>query len=272
MSRVTNDASNPACDLDCPRRNRYFYGKLLDAYHFELESAYFNAKRHLLNRLVSGWGVVCGLRVLEAEEDEGAVIICPGVAIDPWGREIIVPEESQPIPVPEELLADTQVGFDTAAYSYNVQETGPEEHILHLVLCYHECETEPAPVLAGDCSSHESCEASVICERYEAAYRWGCVVGFREDADIQDFITRRKGGYTFNYERLVDWVSEDCRPCPDDPCVPLANVHFEREADDEPWQVERIDLTARPIVYANDVLLELLWSLMTEKPSSRGRK
>jgi len=38
-------------------RNRYFYGKLLDVFHFELEQNYLNAKRWLLTRLVTGYGV-----------------------------------------------------------------------------------------------------------------------------------------------------------------------------------------------------------------------
>ena len=40
-------------DLRAPVRNNYFYGKLLDVFHLEMEQEYFNAKRHLLNRLAN---------------------------------------------------------------------------------------------------------------------------------------------------------------------------------------------------------------------------
>ena len=50
-------------ELKTPVRNRYFYGKLLDVFHFELEQSYFNAKRWRLNRRVFGFGVICGLDV-----------------------------------------------------------------------------------------------------------------------------------------------------------------------------------------------------------------
>jgi hypothetical protein len=50
------DDRTPA-DLKVPVRNRYFYGKLLDVHQLEMEQEYFNAKRQLLNRLVTGPGV-----------------------------------------------------------------------------------------------------------------------------------------------------------------------------------------------------------------------
>lgn len=45
--------------LSTPTRNRYYYGKLLDAHHLELEQDYGNRKRWLLNRLSLGTGVLC---------------------------------------------------------------------------------------------------------------------------------------------------------------------------------------------------------------------
>src|SRR5919109_1439798 len=80
-----------------PVRNRYFYGKLLDVFHFELESDYMNAKRWLLNRAVTGWGVVCGLDVKLAEEGR-AIVVTPGIAPYSWGREIVVSADSHPRP------------------------------------------------------------------------------------------------------------------------------------------------------------------------------
>ena len=70
--------------LETPVRNRYFYGKLLDVEQFELETRYLNAKRWLLNRLVTGYGVVCGLDVLPGDEPN-ELWIGPGVAIDKLG-------------------------------------------------------------------------------------------------------------------------------------------------------------------------------------------
>ena len=71
-------------------RNRYFYGKLLTVRDFEVEQRYHCTKRELLNRLVHGAGVVCGLGVTAS--DESTLMIESGMALDYQGREIVVPE------------------------------------------------------------------------------------------------------------------------------------------------------------------------------------
>ena len=43
-------------------RNNYYYGKLMTVRDFLDEQRYFNEKRWLINRMISGWGVVCGLK------------------------------------------------------------------------------------------------------------------------------------------------------------------------------------------------------------------
>src|SRR5688572_26139417 len=84
--------------LESLERNHYYYGKLLDAYHLQLEQSYGNKKRWLLNRLSLGSGVLCGLRV-QLSSDGTRARVSAGVAIDGVGREIIVPVDSAPIDV-----------------------------------------------------------------------------------------------------------------------------------------------------------------------------
>jgi hypothetical protein len=86
--------------LSTPARNNYFYGKLLDVQHFILEQRYFNTKRWLLNRLGLGSGVMCGLRLSVVN---GQLVLSPGVAIDPVGREIIV---STAVPLDPRQITD----------------------------------------------------------------------------------------------------------------------------------------------------------------------
>src|SRR5262249_29410846 len=93
-------AAPEACpDIEAFVRNRYYYGKLLDVSHFESEQSYFNHKRWLINRLVGGYGVVCGLRV-RLTEDCKEIWVEPGVAIDRCGREIVVPAPSKKLTLP----------------------------------------------------------------------------------------------------------------------------------------------------------------------------
>src|SRR6266851_1078678 len=109
-------------------RNRYFYGKLLDVFHFELESDYLNGKRWLLNRLISGYGVLCGLDVQVAPNGR-AVVVTSGVALDRAGHEIIVPGITDPVSLPPRPATSTT----TAA------NCEPEDFV-HLCICFEQCE------------------------------------------------------------------------------------------------------------------------------------
>jgi hypothetical protein len=79
------------CSLKKFKRNHYFYGKMLSAGDFTAEQEYFNRKRSLINRHVLGNGIVCGLKVNKGSQSD-LINISQGVAIDPCGREIVVPD------------------------------------------------------------------------------------------------------------------------------------------------------------------------------------
>ena len=94
------------CKLKQPKSVKFFSGQLLNLADFELEKNYFNEKRHLLNRVIHGSGIVCGLEVKSVELTTESCICGPegnmetisrwiadisnGVALDCLGREIIV--------------------------------------------------------------------------------------------------------------------------------------------------------------------------------------
>lgn len=69
-------------------RNRYYIGKLLTSTDFQAEQSYFNQKRHFLNRMLYGEGIVCGLGVYNL--DDQSIMVDSGVALDSWGHEIVV--------------------------------------------------------------------------------------------------------------------------------------------------------------------------------------
>ena len=76
-------------------RNRYFYGKLMTATDFESEQEYFNKKRYLLNRLIHGSGIVCGLQASSFNDKKSSVILSSGVALDCLGQEVIVSKDNE---------------------------------------------------------------------------------------------------------------------------------------------------------------------------------
>src|SRR5260370_23981294 len=81
--------------LAAPERNQYFYGKLLDASHLQMEQEYLNSKRWLVNLLMAGKGGVAGLGLVPAAHGTRGVNL-PGVAPDGFGRALNVPSRSAP--------------------------------------------------------------------------------------------------------------------------------------------------------------------------------
>ncbi|MBL8298435.1 MAG: YncE family protein [Rhodanobacteraceae bacterium] len=139
--------------LDAPRRNRYYFSKMMDVLQFEMEQSYGNSKRWLLNRLSLGTGVLCGLNV---KVDGKYLCVTPGVAIDTFGHEVIVPGRYCLDPW---LLPD-ECGRPTRELSRN------EAHRVTLCLGYRECLADQAPVLVTDCRSEQLCEAGSVVESF----------------------------------------------------------------------------------------------------------
>jgi hypothetical protein len=127
-----------------PERNRYFYGLMMDAERFNRDQAYFNGKRQLLNRFVSGAGVVRGLG-LTFDSTTKALTLQPGLGIDFAGREIVVPAA---VPVDLTNATDSQ-GKPTGSI--------PAGSTVLLSLAYAEQAIDPVPVLVPDCENPGSC-------------------------------------------------------------------------------------------------------------------
>ncbi len=123
-------------------RNKYFYGKLLNVEDFETEQRYMNDKRRLINRLVHGMGVVCGMNVIRV--DEATISIEMGLALDFAGREIVIEK-----PVLKKL--STIDGF------LNYSEEDEANNNLYLYVEYQEIEKEPVHSIAarGEANSKE---------------------------------------------------------------------------------------------------------------------
>jgi hypothetical protein len=273
-------------DLNTPRRNHYFYGKLLDAYHFELETDYFNAKRWLINRLVLGYGVVCGLGV-EPGAAPNSVVLAPGVAIDKWGREIVVPNATDPYVIPDDVIERAREiargsakpvtpagpgpgtgpaparGAPAPATGY----TAPTYLDVQVLLCYHECPADPVPVLAGDCPSGP-CAPGSIREQFRVEFREGKAPPFAAKCHLTGVI----GNGWIDYPELTRIVSRGCHEVPKSPCIVLANVRIS-DGDPCPCRHEDVDITVRRIVYSNDLLFELVLGLVeVSKPQPDSQK
>src|SRR5262249_55744294 len=96
------------CGYIATERNRYFTGKYMTARDFSGEQEYFLSRHRLHNRVLHGWGIVCGLRVVRHPDPGCAhrwVVVRAGIALDCCGREVVLPRDTAfelPLPLPPE--------------------------------------------------------------------------------------------------------------------------------------------------------------------------
>ena len=228
-------------ELAAPKRNHYFYGKLLDEMHLRLEQDYFYGKRALLNRLALGAGVLCGLRV---EPDGKFVKVSAGVAIDGFGREIIVPES---------LRVDVS---KISGPCGTVRDRKADEKTIYVKLCYRECKTDFEPALVSDCLPQQQCAPSTIVESY--CLELDTVEPLPPPAHDEALCTALRDGQ--NPEEKRDLVNAalagTCGRVEGDGCIALATIHL---GDD--GNVTDAKFDAPQHVYSNAALFDMLLCL-----------
>ncbi|MBT1090326.1 hypothetical protein [Streptomyces sp. Tu102] len=239
--------------LDTPLRNRYFHGRLMNVPTFELETEFFLRRSHLFTRLAMGYGVVCGLDVAVAG-DGGRIRVDPGLAVDRWGRQVVVPARSEWLDIPRDVMESA------------VERAGScrEDAAVQVLLCYHECVGDPVPAYPGDCGDPYACEPSTVRERYRVEFRdkparkpppWPRVPGLVRDGRV-------------DHEVLARWVSRGCPQPPADSCVTLADLKVEVDDKGVPHcPADRADIAVRPVMATNTVLTGLLVALLDQSQS-----
>lgn len=219
--------------LNTFERNNFFYGKLMTVRDFELEQSYFIGKKKLLNRFLHGWGVICGLEVVPHECPK-KVVLKPGIALDCYGNEIVVPRE---------------VEIDLAEENEEIPQEGKT---VYICIKYLECDVAPVPVLINECSCDDTAmKSSIKRERFE----YKILQDEPEKSLILEFPDIPCE------EILKQLITESLDPCPDceDGCVVLAGVTF---TSDTAVSADNIDnVTYRELVLSNKKLLSLITSL-----------
>jgi hypothetical protein len=87
-------------------RNRWFAGKFMAPRDFAADPDYLLSRHRLHNRMLHGWGIVCGLDVEHDPRPECArrwVVVTPGLGLDCHGRELVLEHELRfELPLDEE--------------------------------------------------------------------------------------------------------------------------------------------------------------------------
>jgi hypothetical protein len=152
-----HESGTPGCGAIATERNRYFTGKYMAARDFSAEQEYFLTRHRLHNRVLHGWGVVCGLRVVEHPDPHcrpNWVVVKAGIAIDCWGREIVICRDTAfKLEEPYETLAAPDTP-DAAPHQSSDQAPPAEVEGYHrsviVAVTYTEELIEQAPALYAE--------------------------------------------------------------------------------------------------------------------------
>jgi hypothetical protein len=131
------DSKCGVCATDPFQRNNYFFGKQFTVRDLQQEQSYFNDKRHLINRMVLGWGVVCGSMFTGIGKsaswwlDQAWLWTC-------CGHEIVVCENQY-------------LSFDKNDDDCCLDDKQRPQGKFVLCLEYHECNSEPIDFPAAGC-------------------------------------------------------------------------------------------------------------------------
>jgi hypothetical protein len=205
-------------------RPRYFARQLVTPAELNLESQYFVDRMRRHNRMLHGWGVVCGAQVCRVPTADGTagepwkVRIAPGFLIDGHGNEV-------------EIGADRIVDLRSTGVSVgcgdppgelsdpwcNDVPVDREPGRLWLAVCHRDCLVRPVRTQPTGCECDETpCEYSRWQDGYDVRLLPECPESHQgPPPDPRAFLQRFRG-------RLPA-----CPECPEDPCVVLAVVDFD---------------------------------------------
>ena len=146
---TTDECKDEHCSYNDIKRTNYFHGMLMTERDFREEQIYHIERRKLLNRMLHGWGVVCGLKVKTTNPPSPNILVEGGLALDCFGNEILVCEE-QTVDLTVKPCATTAAYDPCAQY---VPES--QDQALYVVIKYDERGTKPEPVYASGGSCEE---------------------------------------------------------------------------------------------------------------------
>ena len=191
------------------QRVNYFSGQLITANDMTVEQEYRLEKLHRHNRLLHGWGVVCGCSVKPnpSADKPWQVRVCPGYVITPHGNEIYIGE-----PVDFDLAGDSrQRQGPCASPSPCMPATAGSQPgtKVYLAVCHTGCPARPVPMQPVGCACDEaSCEYSRIRDTFELVRLSRCPESYRPMTPVD----------------ICTTTIPTCPPCTHDGCVVLAAV------------------------------------------------
>ena len=212
MSKNASNTLSISCASPGLERPRYFPRQLITDTEMSLEQEYFRDRLRLHNRLLHGWGVVCG--ALVEDHEPWVVKVTRGYALGPQGDEILIDCECKVD------LRRAGTGACTGSADEIVDPwcsevlVQRESGTVWLAVRYAETAARPVRSQPTGCGCDDTeCEYS----RWQDGFELG----------LLDECPQSHQGEPTDFEDLELKDVPDCPECPQEPWVVLARVDYD---------------------------------------------
>ena len=218
MSTTLSSAHIGSCqecspvDLVSLERTRFFPRQLVGPDDLTQDQIYFREKQRRHNRLLHGWGIVCGAGVRKVENC--VVEVSDGYVLGPFGDEIVIARCSIDV-CKEEAVTSLDCG-DVDPWCADRPRLR-DDQTAYLAVRYVERATRPVTVTACGCGCDDStCEYSRTRDGFELAVLTELPSTYRAMEGEQPTLAKA-------YSCVGEWRGP-CLDCPPDPWVVLADL------------------------------------------------
>ena len=204
-------------------RTRFFQGQLVMPDDLTQDQIYFRDKHLRHNRMLHGWGVVCGARVMKHATEKCVVTIEPGYILGPYGHEIVINSEVE-VDICKEGIDGNAVSPCSGApdpWCADIRVNRPAGQPLYIAIAFSECESRPVRAQGHGCGCGESeCEYSRIQDSFAIKVLTSLPSSYSDPMPVPNLMSAFRCATDANRNALA----RACPPCPPEPWVILADV------------------------------------------------
>ena len=204
-------------------RTRFFAHQLVTPDDFTQDQIYFREKLRRHNRMLHGWGVVCGACVRRGA-GPCEVIVEPGYVLGPYGDEIVIAAPVT-IDVCKQRLGERDgcCGEELDPWCADVRADCPDGR-LFLAVRYSECQARPVRALTSPCGC--GCD-DTACEYSRVRDSFALKLLAKLPSTYADPLVPPNEAVLRPCD--PNRTARRCPPCPDEPWVILADVLVGRD-------------------------------------------
>jgi hypothetical protein len=203
-------------------RTRFFARQLITADDLTQDQEYFREKHRRHNRMLHGWGIVCGACVRRGN-GVCEVIVEPGYILGPYGDEIVIDREvTIDLCTQGSRERDGCCGEAVDPWCGDVRSDCPDGTV-YLAVRYSDCRSRPVRVGGGcgcGCDDESQCEYSRTRDSFS----------LRVLRDLPTtYATPMPQPTVAALIPCRNRVARRCTPCPEEPWVILADIAVGRD-------------------------------------------